>query len=300
MTLHQLEVAQVDAISIISLHVQVTGTTEPFRTPETSGRAINYYNAGTTGVPTTYTDGVIQRIGAQNYSVYLNDVNTRKAVTSPLTIELTGGYNSSSRTGVINAHITNTSESTVSGVLQCILTETNIAHSWGGLDSIFHVARDLIPDQNGEAISIAAGNSTDKSRSFTINSGWKPNDCYIVVFVQGSTKEIYQASKVKVSSIGIEENKQPSLISLKNEPNPFSNQMVISYYLPNTCKVSLEAYDITGKLIQTFVDRLEPTGLKEIMWDGKDSNGLEIPAGPYFIKLKAGEMELLKKVIHLK
>jgi len=280
--------------------LQYQGTTNPFRTTETSGRAINYYGAGTTGIPVSYCDGAVQRIGTQAYSTYLSDFNARKAVASPIKIEVTGSYNSSAKTGVANIHISNTSGATVSGTLQCILAETNIAYTWYDQDSIFGPARDLIPDQNGEAVSISAGGTLDKVRNFTVNAAWKPGDCYLVIFVQGSSKEIYQAAKVHIMQIGAEESaiKYPAM--LKNEPNPFKDRVTISYNIPITSKTSLEVYDITGKLVKTITNKVETIGHKEAIWDGKDIKGKEMSSGLYFVKLKSGETELTSKVMLLR
>ncbi|MDD2889835.1 MAG: Omp28-related outer membrane protein [bacterium] len=243
------------------------------------------------GIPASYCDGIVARTGAQAYSTHLSDFNARKAVASPIKIEITGTYNSGAKTGVANIHISNTSGSTVSGTMQCIITETKIAYAWGAgtsapQDSIFHVARDLIPDQNGEAVSISAGGTLDKVRNFTIGSTWKPNDCYLIVFVQGSNKEIYQAAKVCAPQIqGIEESALKYPIMLQNEPNPFKDKVTISYNIPVTSKTSLEVYDITGKLLKTIVNKVETAGHKEVIWNGKDIKGKEMPSGLYFIKL---------------
>ncbi|MDD5528622.1 MAG: Omp28-related outer membrane protein [bacterium] len=287
--------------------------TDPFRTTETGGRAINYYGAGvSTGIPVSYCDGIIQRVGGQAYSTYLSDFNARKAVASPIKIEITGSYNSSAKTGVANIHISNTSGSTVSGTMQCILTETKIAYAWGAgtsapQDSIFGAARDLIPDQNGDAVSINAGGSIDKTRDFTIAPTWKPGDCCLVVFVQGSNKEIYQAAKVHVTQIGIAESTIKYPVMLKNEPNPFKDKVTISYNIPVTSKTSLEVYDITGKLVKTIVNKVETIGHKEALWDGKDIKGKKMPSGLYFVKLAclparqvSGKTELTSKVMLLR
>ena len=43
----------------------------------------------------------------------------------------------------------------------------------------------------------------------------------------------------------------------QNYPNPFNPQTSISYQLPKPCKVSLNVYDINGRLLRTLADGFE-------------------------------------------
>jgi flagellar hook assembly protein FlgD len=45
---------------------------------------------------------------------------------------------------------------------------------------------------------------------------------------------------------------------------------------------------------------VKPAGVNQLIWNGKDSNGIDIPSGIYFIKLKTERAELTKKITLLK
>ncbi len=160
-----------------------------------------YYGIG--GTPYMQIDGSWkQEVGGyaypgSMYTIYRNDFNTRKVMSSPLTIVLTSTYDSIANTGTIQATVTNTTASSVSGTLQFAITEDGIPQTWGpGLTTVEHVCRDMLPDSNGEAVTIPASGNIVKSRNFTIASGWNEKKICMVVFVQSSTKEVYQARQL--------------------------------------------------------------------------------------------------------
>jgi hypothetical protein len=151
---------------------------------------MNFYNIP--GVPQGYTDG-------QNIGWGEGAVSQRTAISSPLTITLNGTYNSGNRQGTVSAHLVNTSTGTVSGTLQFVITENGVDTAGHNGEHLFNnVMRKMLPDQNGQSISIPQSGTLDTSRAFTLGSGWKSDSCCIVVFVQGGTKEIYQAAKLYI------------------------------------------------------------------------------------------------------
>jgi len=162
----------------------------------------SYY--GVSGTPIIQVDGSNQEVGGVSmpgtmYPIYRRWITQRLAVSSPLTIDLTCTYDTVANTGSVNASITNTSTGSVSGTLQFAIVENNIPYSWYGLTTVEHVCRDMLPDANGEAVTIPAGGNIVKSRNFTIDPSWNEQNCKIVAFVQGSTREIYQAAEVGVT-----------------------------------------------------------------------------------------------------
>ena len=162
----------------------------------------SYYGIG--GTPIIQIDGNNQEVGGVSmpgtmYPIYRRWVTQRLAVSSPLTIDLSCSYDTVANTGTVTASITNTSTSSVSGTLQFAVVENNIPYSWYGLTTVEHVCRDMLPDANGEAVTIPAGGNIVRNRNFTIDATWNEQNCKIVTFVQGSTKEIYQAGEVGVT-----------------------------------------------------------------------------------------------------
>lgn len=109
----------------------------------------------------------------------------------------------------------------------------------------------------------------------------------------------------KYVSTGIaESNKEfTSLQSLITSPNPFNNQTKISFNIPSRSFVSVEIYDIQGRRLRELVGGYFVSGRYEVIWNGKDNNGLKVASGVYYVKLltKSGiiRSEKQEKIIYI-
>ena len=86
----------------------------------------------------------------------------------------------------------------------------------------------------------------------------------------------------------------------QNYPNPFNPSTTISFSLPSDNHAILNIYDISGKLINTLIDKNMKTGYHNISWDGKDLYGQEVSTGAYVYTLSTNDISLSGKMILLK
>lgn len=83
----------------------------------------------------------------------------------------------------------------------------------------------------------------------------------------------------------------PTSTSLhQNYPNPFNAETNISYNLAEAGDVTLKVYDITGRLVETLIERYQETGEHIVTWDASN-----ISSGVYFYKLTCGDYTATKK-----
>jgi hypothetical protein len=99
--------------------------------------------------------------------------------------------------------------------------------------------------------------------------------------------------------IGLEENSTPlnTNFSLDASPNPFFSHTTIRYALPAQSNVSLEIFDVTGRLIKNLVNEFKSPGVYTATWNGKNNNGIEVKSGVYFYALKAADKTITNKII---
>jgi len=91
---------------------------------------------------------------------------------------------------------------------------------------------------------------------------------------------------------------QNSDLELMNSPNPFNPETTISFSVGQTASfVTLEIYNLKGQKIKQYSILNTQSS---IVWDGTDQTNLPVPSGIYFCKLKAGDKELVRKLILLK
>jgi hypothetical protein len=65
-------------------------------------------------------------------------------------------------------------------------------------------------------------------------------------------------------------------------PNPFREQAVIHYSLPQYTHVRLEVFDLLGRRVRTLADGHQDRGMYTTVWDGKNEAGQMSASGIYF------------------
>ena len=92
----------------------------------------------------------------------------------------------------------------------------------------------------------------------------------------------------------------PGSVLYQNSPNPFTFFTNIRFENPGKGPLSLKIYDTMGRVVRTLMDEMGEEGIYWIIWDGKDEEGKEVPAGVYLYQMKGREIEESKKIIRLR
>ncbi len=80
-------------------------------------------------------------------------------------------------------------------------------------------------------------------------------------------------------------------------PNPSKGTFYINVKLDNPGQIELKVYDISGKSVYSVVTENNQSGFNELVWTGKNSSGLEVDPGFYFIELRTGDKSYSAKLI---
>jgi PKD repeat protein len=84
---------------------------------------------------------------------------------------------------------------------------------------------------------------------------------------------------------------------LKVYPNPMTNEVSIDYSVQSEGTVTIDVYDITGKLVRTLTSEYKLPGVHTVKWNANDTNGTDMPNGTYFIRMQTGDNIQTTKVI---
>ena len=87
---------------------------------------------------------------------------------------------------------------------------------------------------------------------------------------------------------------------MQNYPNPFNPSTSIGFSLPQTGHVTVNVYDMTGRLVSTLVNDVLNEGAHVVDWNGQDNFGDVVSAGVYIYSLESSDMIMTKKMIFLK
>jgi hypothetical protein len=80
-------------------------------------------------------------------------------------------------------------------------------------------------------------------------------------------------------------------------PNPMSPRGTIRFELRRAGAVKLAVYDITGRRVNTLMDRTLQPGPYEVQWDGRDADGHLLRSGVYLYELSMGKDRLSRRMV---
>ncbi|MCK4397056.1 T9SS type A sorting domain-containing protein [candidate division WOR-3 bacterium] len=101
--------------------------------------------------------------------------------------------------------------------------------------------------------------------------------------------------------LAVEETKtiqSPSPVTLyQNYPNPAREKTMIRFTVPNNTNISLNIYDISGRLVKTLANGIPGASSSFVVWNGKNEEGKEVTGGVYLYRLKAGAYTETRKLL---
>jgi hypothetical protein len=86
----------------------------------------------------------------------------------------------------------------------------------------------------------------------------------------------------------------------ENYPNPFNPTTTFEYSVPEAARVTIEVWDVSGRLVQTLVDAEMEAGRYEVRWDGRSNAGAPVASGLYMYRMKAGSFIRAKTMMLVK
>jgi hypothetical protein len=119
------------------------------------------------------------------------------------------------------------------------------------------------------------------------------------VVIDGSTA-IYTNALLVVDEWG--HGGVPDVYALKqNFPNPFNPVTQIRYQLPEESVVTIQIYDLMGRVVRTLVNKeTQITGYRQVTWDALSDLGQPVSAGMYLYVIQAGQFRDTRKMVLIK
>ncbi len=131
-------------------------------------------------------------------------------------------------------------------------------------------------------------------------SGNNVDTFYLATFGSGVYR--YEETVTNIETIDSPKNHEFFLLK-QNYPNPFEKITEIRYQIPKQVNsrqnpvVSMNIYDVTGRLVKTLVNETQELGYYQVLWDGKDDLDNAVSSGIYFYRIEAGNFTAMKKIV---
>lgn len=108
-----------------------------------------------------------------------------------------------------------------------------------------------------------------------------------------------------IDPVGVEEepkarSKRQQVTLSQNYPNPFRLNTAIEFTAPKDGKVTLEVYDLSGRLVRTLIDDHRLRGTFAVHWDGRDETGRRVASGVYFCRLRTDRLSQSRRMVLLR
>jgi hypothetical protein len=83
----------------------------------------------------------------------------------------------------------------------------------------------------------------------------------------------------------------------QNYPNPFNPATIIPFSIERACYADLTVYDAAGRRVKTLSEGFLDPGGHEAVWDGSNDGGSAVASGVYFVRLRAGHVDITRKLV---
>lgn len=94
---------------------------------------------------------------------------------------------------------------------------------------------------------------------------------------------------------------QPKVFALnQNYPNPFNPTTSISFDVFELSNISLNIYDLNGRLVKNLMSGNLSQGTYNIDWNGKNANGASVAGGVYLYSITSNNSTIVKKMSLIK
>ena len=145
-----------------------------------------------------------------------------------------------------------------------------------------------------EVLEIGVPSLSTSNRNFSLKTIKDSESLKVVAFsMEGKTLSRPDGNKINLRVSAGQIYLVPSLPRTftlnQNFPNPFNNQTVIKFDLPESALVDLIIYDIFGERIRALEERsVLPAGFHAKRWDGLNDAQDLVPSGEYVCSMKVG------------
>jgi len=117
--------------------------------------------------------------------------------------------------------------------------------------------------------------------------------------------QTYEYLLIDVDYNGVETRHDPVSVIVRAKgiimnsayPNPFNPVTKFEVIVGEPQFLSINVYDITGRLVKTLVNKQVTTGEYKIFWDGTNSSNQPAASGIYFVRLITNENKNIQKVV---
>ncbi len=141
-----------------------------------------------------------------------------------------------------------------------------------------------------QGTTVLASGRTDASGLITLNIPTTPGSDDVTFTV--TAHNLYPLQVMVPTGVGTEGEAGatvPGFHLSTASPNPIAAGTTIAFGTTTGGHVSLQVFDLSGRIVRTLQQGDLPAGSHSVIWDGTDARGTQVPGGVYFYRLSTPE-----------
>jgi hypothetical protein len=83
----------------------------------------------------------------------------------------------------------------------------------------------------------------------------------------------------------------------QNHPNPFNPRTVVSFHIAEEGDATVAVYAVDGRRVRSLVAGWFGAGQHEVVWNGRDDQGRDVPSGVYFYRLTTARASETRRMV---
>lgn len=87
---------------------------------------------------------------------------------------------------------------------------------------------------------------------------------------------------------------QSTRLYVRSEPNPFTQDTAIRYYVPSASTVTIDIFNVAGRRVRRLLEAPHAPGWHTLQWDGHTASGNRLAGGVYFARV-ASDREIMTR-----
>jgi hypothetical protein len=180
------------------------------------------------------------------------------------------------------------------------VTQYVVYRRWSGTQALRVFGADSLPPGYWEAVDSVAASGMDL---YSVNVPTHTDSAAVlehavyVVAAEANPSHVFYSPPDSGYSVGNNPATPPDKFVLyQNQPNPFNSRTTIVCEIPVDGPVSLQIFDVGGRLVRTLVNGPSAAGRLVVPWDGTDNRNQLVASGVYFYRLRAAGLEQSRKM----
>ncbi|HXB12556.1 MAG TPA: T9SS type A sorting domain-containing protein [Bacteroidia bacterium] len=99
------------------------------------------------------------------------------------------------------------------------------------------------------------------------------------------------------SLLSVPDETIPQKMTANTYPNPFNQQIHITFQMPEPAQATITIYSIDGTAVRTLARRKLMSNFNDVVWDGKNNQGAQLSPGIYIYTITTGKMSYNGKIV---